>query len=151
MALPGRPALRVHGLDETRRSLRRAGLVEVPKGIRGAHKVVAKLVEAGSRREAGSGTRQQQAAAKALLGKGTTAEAVLAIRNTSSVPFGKGAFLGAIAWQQFPPWVGNSWNLEAGDGPYVIAEAIRDDLDEIEETFIDELRRAFEAAGLEWE
>ena len=42
---------------------------------------------------------------------------------------GDGAFLGARGFRQFPDWVGSttSWDIEAGTGPYVVAEAIEHD------------------------
>lgn len=149
MPLPGRPAIRVEGLDETRKALRKAGSVGVNKAVRGAHKDTAKLVEAKSRARAGSGTRQQASAAKSMLGKGTVREAVLAMRNTASVPYGIGAYMGAKAYPWFETWVGNDWDLAAGEGPYVIAEAIASNLDEILGLFETEIDAAFESAGLE--
>lgn len=151
MPFPGEPAIRVEGLREVRRNLRQAGDRETPKQVRAAHKDAAKVAEGKSRGRASSSEPQQQRAAAALLGKGTPAAAVLAIRNTGAVPFGVGAFMGAKQFRQFPAWVGNAWDLEAGVGPYVVAEAIRDGLEEITDTYLEALRRAFRDAGLEWE
>ena len=88
---------------------------------------------------------------KAILGKATARSADIAVRNLSSVPFGLGAFLGAKQYRQFPAWVGSSWDLDAGEGPYVIAPTIAARRQQITDMFTDELRRAFDEIGLEWE
>jgi hypothetical protein len=69
----------------------------------------------------------------------------------ATMPFGIGAFLGAVKYKQFPEWVGNTWALEVGQGPYVIAPTIATNMDEIKETFIEMLELAAEALGLNWE
>jgi len=143
-----RAEIEIVGAKELRTKMRRMGVEGSGNALRKAHRNVAKLVEGRSR---GRGTRQQVKAAKALLGKGTTKESQLAIRNTASVPFGIGAFMGSNRYKQFPDWVGNDWNLEMGTGPYVIAEVIASGRDDIIETFIEEMRSAAEALGLDWE
>jgi hypothetical protein len=140
--------IEVHGEKELRAAMRRMGVEGAGKAIRVAHKNVAKLVEGRSR---GRGTAQQVKAARALLGKGTQKEAVLAIRNLGAVPFGIGAFMGAQRYKQFPDWVGNDWDLESGTGPYVIAEVIASGRQDIIEAFIDEMRTAAESLGLDWD
>lgn len=145
----GRPPIRVEGLTETRKAFRKAGATTATKAIRTAHRTVGKFVEKESRGRAAGASRQQARAAKTLLGKGTAAEAALALRNTDAVPFGIGAFMGSKRLAQFPDWVGNNWDLAAGDGPYVIAEAIGDNFDEILELFETEIGQAIESAGLE--
>jgi hypothetical protein len=147
--LPGRPAIRVEGLDDTRRALRRAGATSATKAIRAAHKTTAKLVEGESRSKASGATRQQARAARSMLGKGTVKAAALALRNTGSIPYGIGAYMGSKAYAQFPDWVGNAWDLAAGEGPYVVAEAISENLDEILDLFETEIRDAIESAGLD--
>ena len=74
----------------------------------------------------------------------------MAIRNMASMPFGIGSFMGSVRYKQFPEWVGNTWNLEAGQGPYVIAPTIASNLDEIMDIFIDMLQVAAESLGLDW-
>ncbi len=138
---------RVEGIRELRTALR-----EVDGGVkelRKANRSVAKEAEARSRSDAHSGTRQQAAAAKAILGAGLATEAVLKIRNLAGVPFGIGAFMGALAWKQFPPWVGNSWTLgNPGEGPYVIRDVFARDGDEILDPYLEELADLFTRAGL---
>jgi len=143
--MPG-PAVRVDGVDEVRRSLKAAGAKS--STLSKAHRRVGKLVEGESRRGAGGGTPQQRSAAKVLLGKGTAREAALAIRNTNKVPYGLGAFLGGKR-PQFPDWVGNRWDILGGSGPYVIADAMRSNRDEILEEYESAVLDAFRAAGLD--
>lgn len=138
------PAFVVTGAEDLRRSFRRAQ--GTTRDLSRAHRKVSKVAEGGAKRT--SGTRQQERAKRALLGKGGAKSADLAIRNLSSMPFGLGAFLGARAYPQFPDWVGNRWDLLAGDGPYVIAEAIQRDRDEILDAFEQHVADALTAAGL---
>ena len=140
--------IEVEGIRELRTKMRKMGVEGSNKALRTAHKNVAKLVEGRSR---GRGTAQQVKAAKAILGKGMTDQSIIAIRNLASVPFGIGAFMGAKQYKQFPEWVGNDWNLEAGTGPYVIAEVIASGRTDIIEAFVEEMRSAAEALGLDWD
>ena len=139
---------RVEGVDELRRSLKAVdGGV---KQLRKANKDVAKAVEGRSRSRSGSGTAQQAKVAKALLGTGEASRAVIKIRNLGSVPFGIGAFMGALAWKQFPPWVGNNWTLgQPGEGPYVLRDVFDKDFDEVVvEPYMQELQALFAAAQI---
>lgn len=159
--MTGRIGIEVHGARELRTAMRRMNVEGAGKALRETHKKVAKLVEAKSR---GKGDSQQQKAAKALLGKGSQKSADVAIRNLASVPYGLGAFLGAqgrFGWysakrysnssaRQFPDWVGNNWDLFNGIGPYVIAEQIQANRQDILDTYLDELALAAEALGLQF-
>lgn len=140
----------VDGLKELRRAFRAAE--GKTKDLSAAHRKVAMLAAERVRARAVSGTRQQAAAAKAITGRGAASGADLAVRNTASVPFGKGAFFGALRWQQFPAWIGNSWSVGDGDGPYVIRDVLSDkrNLDEFAEMFLDDFAEAFRAVGLEF-
>jgi len=140
--------VRVEGIRELRSALRRMGTTGANKALRGAHKSVAKMVEGESR---GQGTAQQVKASRAILGKGDTDAALIAIRNLASVPFGLGAFMGALQYKQFPEWVGNQWDLEAGEGPYVIAPIIASRRPDIIEEFERQMRSAAESLGLDWD
>lgn len=142
-----RGQIRVEGIKELRSKMRKMGVEGSNNALRKAHKNVSKIVEGRSR---GRGTRQQVKAARAILGAGTTAEALIKIRNLNAVPFGIGAFMGAKQYGQFPEWVGNNWNLEAGTGPYVIADVISSGRTDIIEAFTEEMRNAAEALGLDW-
>lgn len=139
-------AINVEGADQMVAAFRAVG--GELKDLTAANRKVAKVFSEAARARAASGTRQQSRARMALKPTATRKSAALSINNTSSVPFGKGAFLGAIRWKQFPAWVGNSWNLEAGDGPYVVAPAFVDARPEILDAYNREVASVFEAVGL---
>lgn len=141
------PAVEVEGLVEARAAFREAGgkTSDISRG----HRKVAKVVEERARSYARSGTAQQSKAANVLAAKGTAKEAALAIRNTAARPFGIGAFMGAIRYRQFPAWVTNAWNIEAGEGPYQVAPAIRDALPEVLAAYDEEVASIFEEVGFD--
>lgn len=148
MAGNGRIGLEVEGLVELRQAFAKADRKRLDAGLRGAHKEIAKTVESDSRSAAASGTAQQQKAIRVLLGRGTPTSALIAIRNTGAVPFGIGAFMGAVEYKQFPDWVGTAWDIEAGDGPYVVAETIARNLGDIVDTYAEAMADTLEAVGL---
>ena len=143
------PAIRVEGARELARAFRKA--TGSSRELSRAHREVGRLATDKSKHAAISARPQQQRAAAALLGKGTAKEASIAVRNTGRVPFGIGAFMGALQYRQFPPWVGNSWDITAGEGPYVIAEAVAAAMPEIVEEFEWAIGHAIRQAGLEVE
>lgn len=142
-------AIQVDGLNETRKAFRDAG--GKTRDLSAAHRKVARLATERTKARAATGTRQQAAAAKALIGRGSASGADIAVRNTAAVPFGAGAFFGALRWQQFPAWVGNTWDLESGSGPYVIRDVLNDrtNLDDFQDTFLEEFGSALAAIGLD--
>lgn len=160
--MASRTAVEIHGARELRTAMRRMKVEGAGKALRETHKKVAKLVEGKVR---GKGDAQQQAAARALLGKGSQKSADLAIRNLASVPYGLGAFLGAegrFGWysakrysnssgSQFPEWVGNNWDLFNGIGPYVIADQIKANRQEILDSYLEEMANAAAGLGLQFQ
>ena len=58
--------------------------------------------------------------------------------------------MGALAWKQFPPWVGNNWTLgQPGEGPYVLRDVFDKDFDEVVvEPYMQELQALFAAAQI---
>ncbi len=147
--MAGRVGIEVEGLKELRRSFDRADRKELDRGLRQAHKKVAKDVESDSRGAASGGTAQQAKAIRAILGQGTPESSIIRLRNSAAVPFGIGAFMGALQFKQFPAWVGTAWDIEAGDGPYVVAETIARDMDDIQDTFLDEIGNVLDEYGIE--
>lgn len=139
--------VKIEGVRELRSALRRMKVEGSNKALRSAHKDVAKFVEGRSR---GVGTAQQVKASRAILGKGQTDTALIAIRNLGSVPFGIGAFMGSVQYKQFPAWVGQNWDIEAGDGPYVIAPIIASGREDIIQEFENQMRKAAISLGLSW-
>ena len=142
--------------------MRRMGVEGQKEALKEAHVSVAELVRDRSQHR---GTRQQVAAAKAMVADGTTTMARIRIKNTPAAPFAIGAFMGAkgrFGWygkrryrsssaRQFPEWVGNNWNLEAGQGPYVIAEIVQEGRQDILDAFLDEMRKAAHRLGLDFD
>jgi hypothetical protein len=144
--MPG-PAVRVEGAKELSRAFRKA--TGTTRNLSRAHREVGRLVADRSKDRAASSAPQQRKAAAALLGKGTSREAQLSIRNTGRLPFGIGAFMGALQYRQFPAWVGNSWDIAVAGGPYVIGEAVRANMVEIVDEFERNLGHAIREAGLD--
>lgn len=139
----------VDGLKEARRAFRDAE--GKTRDLSAAHRRVAQAAAERVRARASSGTRQQAAAAKVIKGRGSASGADLAVSNTSGVPFGKGAFFGSLRWQQFPMWVGNTWDIEAGDGPYIIRDVLSDrsNIEDFQDKFLEEFGSALAAVGLD--
>lgn len=138
----------VDGLKEARRAFRDAE--GKTRDLSAAHRRVAQAAAERVRARASSGTRQQAAAAKVIKGRGSASGADLAVSNTSGVPFGKGAFFGSLRWKQFPAWVGNTWDIESGDGPYVIRDVLSNpaEIEQLGDMFIEEFATALATAGL---
>jgi len=141
------PAIEIEGADQIRKSFKAAG--GATKDLSAAHRLVAKIVERGSRTAAKSGERQQPKAATVLLGKGSAGAAALAIRATAKAPFGIGAFMGSKKYRQVPPWIGENWDVMEGTGPYVVAPTIAENRDEILDTFAQSVGDVMESVGLD--
>lgn len=142
------PTIRVDGAQELSRAFRNAGR---GKELTAAHRRVAKLVESRTRDGSASGTPQQAKAAKAWAARASAVGAQIGIRNSATVPFGIGAFMGSLAYRQFPAWVGDSWDLLAGSGPYVLRDVFGRNLDEIEDTYLREIAQSLAEAGFPME
>ena len=157
-----RGSIDIYGARELRQKMRQMGVEGQKEALKDAHENVADLVRGRSQHR---GTRQQVRAAQAMIADGTTTMARIRIKNTPTVPFAIGAFMGGkgrFGWygkrryresldRQFAPWVGNNWNLEAGIGPYVIADVVQENRDDIVQAFIDEMKAAALRLGLDWE
>lgn len=138
----------VDGLKEARRAFRDAE--GQTRDLSAAHRRVAQAAAERIRARAATGTRQQAAAAKVIKGRGTASGADVAVTNTAAVPFGKGAFFGSLRWKQFPAWVGNTWDIESGDGPFVIRDVLSNpaEFEQLSLMFLEEFAAALATAGL---
>jgi len=138
----------VDGLKEARRAFRDAE--GQARDLSAAHRRVAQAAAERIRARAATGTRQQAAAAKVIKGRGTASGADVAVTNTAAVPFGKGAFFGSLRWEQFPMWVGNTWDISEGDGPYIITEVLNSptEFEQLSLMFLEEFAAALATAGL---
>ncbi len=140
--------VRVEGLDELRRELRRlddAGLVD---RLKDANYRVSEIVVRRAQQRAAALGRMQQAAADTLRPARQAARAVVTL-GRASVPFALGAEFGAgrntrtpgrnrgrLGLNQFQPWRGN----RSGAG-YFLWPGIRDSADEIRDAYLEELDR----------
>lgn len=156
-------AVTVDGADELARTLRR--VQGSTRDLSAAHRRIGREAAEMVRTAPGK-TRQQSAAIRALIGRGSQRAAEVGIRNLSAVPFGMVAFMGAgrrTGWaataralgaptrrQQHLAWVGSTWDIEAGDGPYVFRDVFRDAVnrERIRSEYEDEIGRLLEKVGL---
>lgn len=149
--------VRVDRADELIAAIRTLERREANRALRSAHREIAKRVEGESR---GRGTRQQQAAARAILGRGNVTNAQITIRNLASLPFGVVAFAGSprrTGWAararrgrpQHPRWIGRHWDIDAGTGPMVVTDVIASNRNNFIDWFVDALDNAARAAGLD--
>ncbi len=128
-------ATQVRGLAEFRSQLKAADKT-FPRELAKAHRKIGNQV-AGTAQSIAKGTSRQMAAASgAIKGRGTQRQASVAISGGARIPFADGAFWGAEAYPQFPPWVGNTWAPGvAGQGPYAINDAVAEEIPETLDTF----------------
>lgn len=133
----------VRGLRDFQRELRRLS-AELPRELREANLRVAQLIEAAVQR--GNLSKQQAEAIEGVIAAAQQRFATIAF-DPRRVPFVRGAFFGAKRYPQFPEWVGNQWEPGAGGGPYVVADEIRSNFQQIIDVYgelIEELAaRAF--------
>lgn len=142
------PAVRVEGATELARAFRQ--VAGSTRDLSAAHRRIGREVVNIVRSEGGA-TRQQSAAMRSIIGRGNARAAEVGLRNMASVPFGIGAFMGSLAYPQFPAWVGNSWSLIDGEGPYVFRDAFKrlSTQEAIEAAFLDEIEAVLQKAGIE--
>ena len=140
--------VRVEGLDELRRELRRLDDKGLSDRLKDANHKVATIVVRRAQQRAAALGRMQRRAAETLRPARQAARAVVTL-GRASVPFALGAEFGAgqnirtagrnrgrLGLNQFSPWRGNGRN--AG---YFLWPGIRDAGPEIVETYGDELER----------
>lgn len=125
------------GVTPLLRQLRRRDLK--PARVRVAELVVAELSQSPA-------TRQQARMVPAVVASKAGA---VAIRQNKSFPFSHGAFFGAKRWRQFPQWVGASWDMMRGTGPYVITPTVVRNRERILGVMTDEIVRTARELGLE--
>mgnify|MGYP000054621355 CR=1 FL=1 len=141
MARAGAGAVHVRGLREFQAGLRSAD-PKLARTMRVANKEIASKVASRAQSRARSGTPVQAKASAAIVGAAEQRAAKIAVNKGTRFKFADGAFYGAKAYQQFDPWVGNTWEPGGAGGPAAINPAIADSIPEIEEFYLD----AFEDA-----
>lgn len=140
--------VRVEGLDELRRELRRLDDAGLSDRLKDANYRAGEIVVRRARQRAAALGRMQQKAADTLRPARQAARAVVTL-GRASVPFALGAEFGAgrgirtpgrnrgrVGLNQFLAWRGNS----TGAG-YFLWPAVRDSNDEIMATYGDEIER----------
>lgn len=138
--------VRVEGLDELRRELRRLADAGLSDRLKDANQKAAEIVVRRAKQRAAALGRMQQAAAETLRPARQAARAVVTL-GRASVPFALGAEFGAgrniatpgrnrgrVGLNQFQPWRGNG-----RDAGYFLWPGIRDSTEEIVEAYGDEL------------
>ncbi len=132
-------ALKVQGLDEFRRELRR--LTGMGKELGRANRRVAEMVASGARSKAESLGGVQAKSAPSIRALGAQARSQVALGG-ARYPFALGAEFGSIRYKQFPAWRGSA----QGAG-YFLFPTIRESRDAIVDAYGEELdrlaRRAF--------
>lgn len=98
-----------------------------------------------SRSRARTGTAQMRKMALGVKPAATGEGGRINFTNTASKPFTLGAFFGSKN-NRFPPWVGASWDLNRGTGPYLLPEAIAATRDEVGAAVIDAVDQAMSKA-----
>lgn len=132
MAVVGGVEVRFEGFDEFRRLLR-AAEGNWDGALREANRQIGMGVAGKARGMTDS--RQQAAAAGAIVGRGDRRGAKIAV--TRSPAFAQGAFYGAKQYPQFPEWVGNTWEVGGSGGPHAVNPAIRSNLPDIIDAYGD--------------
>lgn len=136
--MAGRAAIQVEGLREFRRELRSVD-DKWPKVLKRAHQEAADLAAEYARGGADAEGGVVAKAAFSIRAAATTTGGRLRWGGRG-FEFADGAFFGALQYQRFRPWIGQSWETgKAGEGPYGINDAIAARKDEIGEVYLDAL------------
>lgn len=145
-------AVFVRGLDEFRRDLKRFDKA-LGKELRQAHLRVAKFV-AGRAQSAAPGRAKEAIAPKATqkaaqirltAGRRGDALAVFLGMRRRSGWYAAGRYKDSDG-SQFEPWIGNSWDIGQGTGPYYVGPAINNSIDAVIELYFDEIEKLAKAA-----
>lgn len=140
--------VRVEGLDELRRELRRLDDAGLSDRLKDANQRAAQIVVRRAQQRAAALGRMEIKAAETLRPARQAARAVVTL-GKASVPFALGAEFGAgrnvqrttqrgtvLGWNQFKPWRGNG-----ADAGYFLWPGIRDSTDEVLEAYGEEMER----------
>lgn len=136
MAIIGKDSIRIQGLNELRAALKALG-PEWPKQLGKANKEVGELIARDARDRAESLGGVAAKSAPSIKSSAAARASTVSI-GSDQFPFALGAEFGAKKYPQFKPWRGNQW-VESGDENvgYFLHPAIRDDVNKIEELYLD--------------
>lgn len=139
MAKVGAGRTEIVGLRDFQRELRALDKklgTELRQGLKRAAEVGAE----GARARAGSGNRMQASAAASIKAQAEQRAAKVSF-GSAAIPYAVGAFMGALAYPQFEPWVGNTWAVgQPGEGPYLVNQGLADRM----EAMLDEVGKEIE-------
>lgn len=153
--------VRIVGLDEVRRELRRISPV-LSKKLQVAHKAISTdIAEKSKSRMAGLPGPRSSKAAQGIRPRGGQRSAQIALLGSNEFVrafefgtrrhwlFGRPVAASSMSRRVFPPWKGNQW--DAGDGPargvgYAVQPTIRENVEKIAETYTDRIEDAFAGA-----
>jgi hypothetical protein len=141
----------IRGLDEFRRELKRLDKT-LGKELRQVHlrisQMVAPRVQAAApgRAKGAISPKATQKAAQLLVtsGRGDALAVFLGMTRRSGW-YAKGRY-SESSGRQFRPWVGNTWEIGSGGGPYYIGPVLRSSLDDIAELAFDEIEKLAKGA-----
>jgi hypothetical protein len=141
----GTPALKVEGLDETVRGLRKIDK-ELPKVLALQHREAATNIQQGAqRRLAGEPVPKRTG----VIGRSATARHATITLKYSRYPWAAGAEFGSIRYRQFRRWRGNQFTPQLPGGPgYLIQPTIAQKLPQLDNDYADAVLRAFKQAGV---
>ena len=128
--------VRVEGLDELRRALKKAQDVEALGKVKAANRAAGELVVKAAQRRAPGVSRMAASAATTLRASNSAGKASVRI-GSNAKPYALGAEFGSVRYRQFKPWRGSG----AGAG-YFLWPAIRDKTPEIVELYGDAIEDA---------
>jgi hypothetical protein len=121
-------SIRVDGLDDLRRELRRLGDAW-PKELKVANRDAADIVVTSAKGKAAAVGGVAAKAAESLRALNQQRAAVVALGG-AAYPYAMGAEFGSIRYRQFRPWRGS-----AGDAGYFLYPAIRGERDRVLDTY----------------
>jgi hypothetical protein len=130
---------RVEGLDEFRKALRNLG-PDMQKKLGQANKEAADIVATSARSKAERLGGVHRHVAPSIKASAAARQASVVLGG-SRYPMAFGAEFGSIAFQQFPPWRGNQFQLDASNVGYIVHPAAREKVDEVVDTYDAAIRR----------
>lgn len=139
----GSPALRVEGLNDTARALRRVNR-DLPRVLALIHREAATDVQRGAQaRLAGEPVPKRTG----VIGRSASARQASVVLKYSRYPWAAGAEWGSIRYRQFRRWRGNQFTPALPGGPgYLIQPTIASKLSDIEREYADGVVEAFREA-----
>lgn len=129
-------SIAVDGLDETIRGLRKVNKTVAREANKASRKLVDDVVVPVAESKWSSQRIKPSVAGRVIKAQGTATSAGVNLRY-SRFPYAAGVEYGSLAFSQFRPWRGNRFTVAPGSSTgYVVQDAIRDTLPEMEERWM---------------